>query len=68
MEREWVIQIKRRCLEMNVPFFFKQWGGVRKKAAGRELFGKTYDEMPIPRLRQNAIPLPVETDFSLEEI
>jgi protein gp37 len=52
--------------EMEVPFFFKQWGGVRKKAAGRELFGKTYDEMPRARLRQNAVPLPVETDSIFE--
>ena len=66
MEREWVVQIKRRCREMDVPFFFKQWGGVRKKEAGRELFGRTYDEMPIPRLRQNAAPLPVEADSILE--
>ena len=65
MEREWVVQIKRRCREMDVPFFFKQWGGVRKKEAGRELFGRTYDEMPIPRLRQNAAPLPVENNSSL---
>ena len=68
MEREWVVQIKRRCREMDVPFFFKQWGGVRKKEAGRELFGRTYDEMPIPRLRQNAAPLPVETDSNLDTI
>jgi protein gp37 len=66
MEREWVIQIKRRCVETNVPFFFKQWGGVRKKEAGRELFGRTYDEMPIPHLRQNAAPLQVEADSILD--
>jgi len=65
MERKWVVQIKRRCREMEVPFFFKQWGGVRKKVAGRELYGRTYDEMPIPRLRQNAAPLPVENNSSL---
>jgi len=62
MEHAWVTQIKRRCKEMEVSFFFKQWGGVRKKAAGRELFGKTFDEMPLPRLRRNAAPLPVGTD------
>lgn len=66
IEREWVVQIKRRCRDMDVPFFFKQWGGVRKKAAGRELFGKTYDEIPMPRLRQNAVPLPIETDSIFE--
>jgi protein gp37 len=56
MEREWVVQIKRRCREMNVPFFFKQWGGVRKKAAGRELSGRTFDEMPRAQLRQKNVP------------
>jgi len=56
MEREWVVQIKRHCREMEVPFFFKQWGGVRKKAAGRELSGRTFDEMPRPQLRQNGNP------------
>jgi hypothetical protein len=30
-----------------VPFFFKQWGGWNKKAAGRILDGRTYDEMPV---------------------
>jgi protein gp37 len=66
MNREWVVQIKRRCREAEVPFFFKQWGGVRKKEAGRELFGKTYDAMPVPRLRQIAVPLPVEVNSILE--
>lgn len=33
-------------LGARVPFFFKQWGGVRKKEAGRELDGRTWDEMP----------------------
>lgn len=47
MKREWVEQIRDRCVERGVPFFFKQWGGVRKKAAGRELDGKTWDEMPL---------------------
>jgi protein gp37 len=47
---------------MNVPFFFKQWGGVRKKAAGRELSGRTFDEMPRAQLRQKSIPLPLELD------
>jgi protein gp37 len=59
MERDWATQIKRRCRKMNVPFFFKQWGGFNKKAAGRELYGKTFDEMPTPQLRQKSIPLPL---------
>ena len=36
----------KQCRENNVDFFFKQWGGVNKKAAGRILNGRTYDEMP----------------------
>jgi protein gp37 len=63
MEREWVVQIKRRCREMNVSFFFKQWGGVRKKAAGRELYGKTFDEMPSPQIRQKGAPLILGVDL-----
>lgn len=46
MEREWVVEIRDRCLVEEVPFFFKQWGGVRRKEAGRELDGRTWDEMP----------------------
>jgi protein gp37 len=46
MQREWVLSIRKKCREHNVPFFFKQWGGVRKKKAGRLLDGRTYDEMP----------------------
>ena len=46
MEKEWVISLRDQCRRARVPFFFKQWGGVRKSAAGRELDGRTYDEMP----------------------
>lgn len=46
MQGSWALQIKRQCETKNVPFFFKQWGGVNKKAAGRELQGQTWDEMP----------------------
>ena len=46
MEENWVIEIKDQCKEQNVPFFFKQWGGVRKHKTGRMLLGKTWDEMP----------------------
>jgi len=47
MRAEWVIDIRDRCIERGVPFFFKQWGGVRKKAAGRQLETRTWDEMPL---------------------
>lgn len=43
---EWVLDIQDQCEKMNVAFFFKQWGGRNKKAAGRILNGRTYDEMP----------------------
>ena len=46
MKEEWVISIKDKCLRQNVPFFFKQWGGVNKKKSGRLLQGKIWDEMP----------------------
>lgn len=43
---DWVRSIRDQCGTANVPFFFKQWGGVRKKEAGRKLDGVVYDEMP----------------------
>jgi hypothetical protein len=56
MERNWVVDIRKRCREMDVPFFFKQWGGTNKKAAGRLLNGRTFDEMPVAKLRQKTLP------------
>jgi len=47
MRPEWVESILRQCEERGVPFFFKQWGGVRKHRTGRLLRGRTYDEMPL---------------------
>lgn len=46
VKEEWVVEIKEQCLQAKVPFFFKQWGGFRKKKAGRELQGKTWDQVP----------------------
>jgi protein gp37 len=46
MKKEWVLSVRDQCRHAGVPFFFKQWGGVRKFAAGRKLDGKTYDEFP----------------------
>lgn len=46
MRPEWVTSIRDQCLESRVPFFFKQWGGVRKAKNGRLLEGRTYDEYP----------------------
>lgn len=47
MEPDWVHNIHRACKLAGVPFFFKQWGGTRKKKAGRLLDGRTWDEMPV---------------------
>ncbi len=47
IEEWWVWDIRQQCQEQGVAFFFKQWGGVNKKKTGRELGGRTYDEMPI---------------------
>lgn len=49
MDVEWVRDIHQQCQAAHVRFFFKQWGGVRKKAAGRELDGNYYNEMPQPQ-------------------
>jgi len=46
MKKEWVLTLRDQCKLSSVPFFFKQWGGVRKAKAGRRLEGKTYDEFP----------------------
>ncbi|MGI4873428.1 MAG: DUF5131 family protein [Janthinobacterium lividum] len=47
MAQEWVEDIQQQCERAGVLFFFKQWGGTRKKVAGRTLNGKTYDAMPL---------------------
>ena len=46
MRAEWVVSLRNQCQRQRVPFFFKQWGGVRKAQAGRTLEGRTYDEYP----------------------
>jgi hypothetical protein len=46
MHAEWVRSIRDQCRAAEVPFFFKQWGGVRKSRTGRELDGRTHNEMP----------------------
>lgn len=46
MRAEWVRDIRRQCQQASVPFFFKQWGGVRKDLTGRQLDGRTYNGMP----------------------
>ena len=46
MKKSWAKTIREQCKSAGVPFFFKQWGGVQKKKAGRLLDGRTYDERP----------------------
>jgi protein gp37 len=46
MDPDWVYSLKQQSADAGVPFFFKQWGGVRKKKAGRSLYGRTWDAMP----------------------
>lgn len=47
IKESWVWDIRQQCQEAGVAFFFKQWGGTNKKKAGRELGGRTYNEMPV---------------------
>lgn len=47
VEKEWIIDIRDQCCKWNIPFFFKQWGGVHKKENGRVLDGITWNEMPV---------------------
>jgi protein gp37 len=46
LRKDWVIEIRDQCLSARVPFFFKQWGGINRKKAGRLLQGRIWDEMP----------------------
>jgi len=47
MQESWVLEIRDQCQKYDVPFFFKQWGGVRKKKSGRLLENRTWDELPL---------------------
>jgi protein gp37 len=65
LKREWVTSIRDQCNEAGVPFFFKQWGGVRKKLAGRELDGQTYNGFPAREL-QPVSPVAVALQWARE--
>lgn len=54
MQREWVVSIRDQCADANVPFFFKQWGGIQKKLRGRQLDGDFHDG--FPEVERNAAP------------
>jgi len=47
LKKQWLIEIRNKCLEKKIPFFFKQWGGPTSKANGRELDGETWDQLPL---------------------
>jgi protein gp37 len=69
MRAEWARSIREQCRQAGVAFFFKQWGaydeaGIRrgKKASGRCLDGRTWDELPLPKARvpiARAVPVPL---------
>jgi protein gp37 len=65
MKEDWVLSIREQCEVANVPFFFKQWGGVRKKAAGRMLRGRTYDGFPN-RVQRPTLPAGIRLQRALE--
>jgi protein gp37 len=56
LKEEWALGIRDQCQAAGVPFFFKQWGGVRKNENGRKLAGRTYDE--IPQRHKTSVPSP----------
>ena len=47
LAEESVLDLRDQCFSADVPFFFKQWGGINKKKAGRVLQGRTWDDMPL---------------------
>jgi protein gp37 len=66
MNKEWVTSIRDQCRAARVPFFFKQWGGVRKVRNGRKLEGRTHDEYPsrqIPQVPDRATCLSFAESF-----
>ncbi len=54
MDKSWVVDIRNQCEKQNIPFFFKQWGGQNKRAAGRILDGKIYNEQPRSPVEKQA--------------
>lgn len=46
MHIDWVREVRDNCAEQSIPFFFKQWGGVRPKSGGRSLDGREWNQLP----------------------
>ena len=65
MNEAWVLSIREQCEAASVPFFFKQWGGVRKKTTGRTLLGRTHDGFP-KRLQHPTLPMSLRLQQALE--
>ena len=65
MKESWVISIREQCEAAGVPFFFKQWGGVRKKQKGRTLLGKTHDGFPR-RVQHPTLPMGLRLQHASE--
>jgi protein gp37 len=65
LKREWVLSLRDQCQRADVPFFFKQWGGVKKSLSGRELDGRTYDEFPRIDCAPDRGPKCAGTDLTL---
>ena len=62
MQEQWLLSLPDQCQAQKVAFFFKQWGGVRKSKAGRQLQGRTYDERPTT---ERAKPSPIRIRLDL---
>jgi protein gp37 len=65
LRKEWVTAIRDQCQDDEIPFFFKQWGGIHKKRAGRVLDGRTYDGFPA-RVRNPVSPIATALGWARE--
>jgi protein gp37 len=63
IKAEWVINIRDQCLNNNIPFFFKQWGGINKKKSGRYLEGKEWNQMPELKFEKKIISSQMQLAF-----
>ncbi len=68
MAADWAHDVRDQCLAADVAFFFKQWGGVNKKATGRELDGRTWDEFPRPVDRSRGARQSARLPVSLQPV
>ncbi|GAH52983.1 unnamed protein product, partial [marine sediment metagenome] len=70
IKEDWVVEIRDQCLAASVPFFFKQWGGLNKKRAGRLLQGRVWDGLPeqVSSTPEATIKLPLVEKRQLETV